>query len=843
MPDAVEAFVKFDNDKGMHKMEEMEEGGYYAVLISQKVKGVYKIIAKYADGTEYEYYDPYQFTPDIPLAQLKKFNAGINYEVYKYLGAHPANINGVKGYTFAVWAPNAMRVSVVGDFNMWDGRRNMMDRVEDTGVFTTFVPELNGGELYKYEIKRCDGQNVLKADPYGFASQNRPDTASITYDIEGFRWSDNQWLKKREKINPSEMPLSVYEVHLGSWRKPAPEIITNEDGTQYEADRVGMFYNYRELAPLLCDYVKEMGYTHIELMPVMEHPFDGSWGYQVTGYYAATARYGTPEDFMYFINYMHSKDIGVILDWVPAHFPRDTFGLANFDGTCLYEHADPRQGTHPDWGTLIFNYGRPEVSNFLIANAMFWAKEYHADGIRMDAVASMLYLDYGRKAGEWVANMYGGKENLEAVEFLKHLNSQMKVQCKGTLLIAEESTAWTAVTGDVEHDGLGFDFKWNMGWMNDFTSFMRCDPFFRKNNYNQLTFSMLYQYSEDYMLVFSHDEVVHGKCSMLSKMPGDNDRLKFSNLRAAYGYMMTHPGKKLLFMGQEFASYREWSEERELDWKSLDDPKHKQVADYVKALNKLYTSEPALYEEDDVPHGFEWMNCNNPEESTVSFVRRGKTKGDEVLVVCNFDTIHHEAFTIGVAKGKYKEILNSDDVKFGGNGLTNPRMITTKKVKADGRPDSITIQLAPLSVAIFKYTAVEEKPKKVAEPKKPVAKKATEPKKEVAAKKAEEPKKETPVKKAEAPKKEVVVKKAEAPKKEAAAKKAEAPKKEVVVKKAEAPKKEAVVKKAEAPKKEAAAKKTAEPKKETPAKKATAPKKEAPAKKATATKKVATKKA
>ena len=781
VPDAVEVSIKYDNDKNVYQMEEVEEGGYYAVLISQKVKGVYKVIAKYADGTVYEFYDPYQFTPDIPLAQLKKFNAGINYEVYKYLGAHPANIDGVKGYTFAVWAPNAMRVSVVGDFNMWDGRRNMMDRVEDTGVFTTFVPGLKGGELYKYEIKKCDGQNVLKADPYGFASQNRPETASVTCDIEGFRWSDNQWLKKREKINPSEMPLSVYEVHLGSWKKPAPEIITNEDGTQYEADSAGMFYNYRELAPILCDYVKEMGYTHIELMPVMEHPFDGSWGYQVTGYYAATARYGTPEDFMYFMNYMHSKDIGVILDWVPAHFPRDAFGLANFDGTCLYEYADPRQGTHPHWGTLIFNYGRPEVSNFLIANAMFWAKEFHADGIRMDAVASMLYLDYGRNAGEWVANMYGGKENLEAVEFLKHLNSQMKEQCKGTLLIAEESTAWTAVTGDVEHDGLGFDFKWNMGWMNDFTSFMRCDPFFRKNNYNQLTFSMLYQYSEDYMLVFSHDEVVHGKNSMISKMPGDNDRLKFANLRAAYGYMMTHPGKKLLFMGQEFASYREWSEERELDWPSLNDPKHKQVADFVKALNKLYTSEPALYEQDDIPHGFEWMNCNNPEESTVSFVRRGKTKGDEILVVCNFDTIHHQEFTIGVAKGKYKEILNSDDVKFGGNGLTNPRMVTTKKIKWDGRPDSITIQLAPLSVAIFKYTAVEEKPK--------APKKAAEPKKVASAKKVAEP-----VKKAEPAKKAESAKKVEEPKKAASAKKAAESKKVAEPKKATATKKTATKK-------------------------------------------------
>lgn len=766
VPDAMEAYVQFDGQAEKYKMEEVEDGGYYAVFLSQKPKEAYRIIAVYYDGTTYEYYDPYQFEPNIPLQQLKKFNAGVNYEVYKYLGAHPANINGVKGFTFAVWAPTAKRVSVVGDFNLWDGRRHMMERIEDTGVFSIFIPGLKGGELYKYEIKKSDGQNVLKADPYGFFSQKRPDNASVIYDIEGFRWSDSQWLKKREKQNASEMPMSIYEVHLGSWKKPVAEIV-EEGGENFsvETDSKSLFYNYRELAPLLCNYVKEMGYTHIEIMPIMEHPFDGSWGYQVTGYYAPTSRYGTPDDFMYFMDYMHKNNIGVILDWVPAHFPKDAFGLARFDGTCLYEHFDPRQGEHPHWGTLIFNYGRPEVSNFLIANALFWIKEYHADGIRMDAVASMLYLDYGKNPGEWVANIYGGHENLEAVEFLKHLNSQMKKQCKGAIIIAEESTAWAAVTGDVENDGLGFDFKWNMGWMNDFSNYMRCDPYFRKNNYNQLTFSMLYQYSEDYILVFSHDEVVHGKGSMIGKMPGDKDKTKFANLRATYGYMMTHPGKKLLFMGQEFACYREWSEERELDWRSLDDDKHRQVSDYVKALNKLYTSEPSLYEQDDVPNGFEWMNCNNAEESTVSFVRRGKKKDEMLLVVCNFDTILHEEFIIGVPKGKYKEVLNSDDVKFGGNGFVNPRVKVTKKVKADGRPDSITIKLAPLSVAIFKFTPVEEKTKtasstKATASKKTAGKVKTETKdKEI---KKAEPKKEE-VKKAELKKEEV--KKAE-PKKE-----------------------------------------------------------------------------
>ncbi len=724
VPDAVEAYVQYEDGTTRYQMEEVKQGGYYAVCLPHKLKGVYKIIAKYADGKEAEYYDPYQFTPNIPLDELKKFNAGYNYEVYKYLGAHPANVDGVKGYTFAVWAPNAKRVSVVGDFNFWDGRRHMMSRIEDTGVFAIFIPGLKGGELYKYEIRKGDGSTVLKADPYAFASQKRPDNASVLCDIEGFRWSDANWIKKRQNTNVQEMPLSIYEMHLGSWKKPSVEIMDEEGHVvSVETDSTNLFYTYRELAPMVCKYVKEMGYTHIELLPVMEHPFDGSWGYQVTGYYSPTARYGTPDDFMYFVDYLHHHDIGVILDWVPAHFPKDEFGLAKFDGTCLYEHLDPRQGEHPHWGTLIYNYSRPEVSNFLIANAMFWAKEYHIDGIRVDAVASMLYLDYGKNYGEWVANMFGGHENLDAVEFFKHLNSQIKKQCPGIMLIAEESTAWPGVTSDVDSDGLGFDFKWNMGWMNDVTSYMKCDPIFRKHNYNNITFGMMYQYSEDFVLVFSHDEVVHGKGSMIGKMPG-SDEEKFANLRATYGFMMTHPGKKLNFMGNEFAAYREWSEARELDWKSLDDPKHKKMADYVKALNKLYASDAAMYEQDDVPTGFEWMNCNNAEENTVSFVRRAKDKDDMILVVCNFDNIYHEEFTIGVPKGKYKELINSDDLKYGGWGCTNSRMLTTKKVKADGRPDSITIKLAPMSVAIFKYTKVEEKPKteKATEPKKTATK-------------------------------------------------------------------------------------------------------------------------
>ena len=706
VPDAVEAFVRYEDDETRYQMEKVNDGGYYAVHLTHKLKGVYKIVAKYADGSESEYYDPYQFKSNIPVEELRKFNAGYNYEAYKYLGAHPTTINGVDGYMFSVWAPNAKRVSVVGNFNFWDGRRHMMSQLDYTGVHGIFIPGLKEGELYKFEIRKRDGGTVLKADPYAFASQKRPDNASVLCDIEGFNWGDNSWLKKREGANVQEMPLSIYEMHLGSWKKPSVEIY-NEEGhvVGMETDSNNLFYTYRELAPMVCEYVKDMGYTHIELLPVMEHPFDGSWGYQVTGYFSPTARYGTPDDFMYFVDYMHRNDIGVIIDWVPAHFPKDEFGLARFDGTCLYEHQDPRQGEHPHWGTLIYNYGRSEVSNFLISNAMFWAKEYHIDGIRVDAVASMLYLDYGKDSGEWVANIFGGHENLEAVEFFKHLNSQIKIQCPGIMLIAEESTAWAGVTRGVGYDGLGFDFKWNMGWMNDVTKYMQCDPLFRKYNYNNITFGMVYQYSEDFILVFSHDEVVHGKGSMLGKMPG-SDEEKFANLRALYGFMFTHPGKKLNFMGNEFGAYREWSETRELDWKSLDDPKHRKMADYVKALNKLYASDAAMYEQDDVPAGFEWINCNNWNENVVSYIRRAKDKDDMIVAVCNFDNIYHESFNIGVPKGNYVELINSDDLQYGGWGCSNPGTISSNEAWADGRPDSITVRLAPMSVAIFKYTGM-----------------------------------------------------------------------------------------------------------------------------------------
>lgn len=699
VPDAVNVSVRYETGKKLYEAEKMDDN-FWAVLIPGKHKGPYKIIAEYETGDNQCYYDPYQFDNVLPADELHKFNAGVSYEIYQYLGAHPVTIQGVKGMSFGVWAPFAERVSVVGDFNQWDGRRHMMNKIDDTGVFELFIPELGNGELYKYEIKQYGGSVVLKADPYAFYAQKRPDNASITADISNFIWTDDAWIQKREKQELSSTPMSIYEVHLGSWKKPVIEDLEEKE----------CFYNYREIAPLLADYVQKMKYTHIEIMPVMEHPFDGSWGYQVTGYYAPTSRYGTPDDFAYFMNYMHEKGIGVILDWVPAHFPKDAFGLARFDGTCLYEHQDPRQGEHPHWGTLIYNYGRPEVRNFLIANALFWAEKYHADGIRMDAVASMLYLDYGKNDGEWVANIYGGHENLEAIEFLKQLNTQFKKRTRGAIVIAEESTAWPKVTGAVEDDGLGFDLKWNMGWMNDFTNYMKCDPYFRKNNYNLLTFSLIYAYSENFVLVLSHDEVVHGKGSMIGKMPGNDEDIRFSNLRAAYTFMFTHPGKKLLFMGQDFACYREWSEERELDWKSLLAEKHKYIQDYVKELNRLYTTEPALYELDQSPEGFEWINCSTYEKSICAFIRRGKKPEDTLLVFCNFDTVPHASYKFGVPMaGKYKEILNSDNDKFGGYGMINSRVITTKPEPCDGRENTISIKMGPVSVSIFKYEGQAKK--------------------------------------------------------------------------------------------------------------------------------------
>ncbi|QHQ61835.1 1,4-alpha-glucan branching protein GlgB [Anaerocolumna sedimenticola] len=693
IPTAVHIDVKITGSGQVYPMICKDKDGFFSVIVTGNKVIPYTLFVTYNNNSTEEIRDPYSFDPVIDPMDLTRFAGGIHYNIYDKLGAHMMEVDGVNGILFAVWAPNAVRVSVVGNFNNWDGRRHTMRRLYDSGIFELFIPNLRPGEIYKYEIKIKGGLIVLKADPYANQTELRPNNASIVCNLNEYEWQDGNWIQERAEKQYESEPMSVYEVHLGSWKKPP-------------VDEGREFYNYRELAPMLAGYVKDMGYTHIELMPVMEHPFDGSWGYQVTGYYAPTARYGTPSDFMYFMDFMHRQGIGVILDWVPAHFPRDTFGLANFDGTCLYEHKDPRQGSHPHWGTLIYNYGRPQVSNFLIANALFWIEKYHADGIRMDAVASMLYLDYGKKAGQWVANIYGGNENLEAMELLKHLNSIFRKRKDGSLIIAEESTAWPKVTGDVKAGGLGFDLKWNLGWMNDFTNYMKCDPLFRKGRHGELTFSMIYAYSEKFMLVLSHDEVVHGKGSMINKMPGSIEQ-KFANLRVAYGFMMSHPGKKLLFMGQDFAQYAEWNEAKSLDWDLLNEDQNCKLNRYVRDWNKLYRSYPAFYQLDYDENGFEWISCMDADHSIIVFIRKTSIIEETMLVVCNFTPVVYKNFLIGVPfTGKYKEIFNSDKTIYGGSGNMNPRQKQSRKVESDGRDQSISLTVPPLGIAVFTCTPV-----------------------------------------------------------------------------------------------------------------------------------------
>ena len=613
------------------------------------------------------------------------FGQGTHYDIYRKLGAHPVKDGDEEGVYFAVWAPNAQGVSVIGEFNEWDEQANPMTKAGPIGVFETFVPGAKIGQLYKFFIIGMNGEHIYKADPYANEAELRPGTASRITDIRDFKWKDGTWMKNRQKFDETKNAMSIYEVHPGSWMKhPATE--EDEKG----------FYNYRELAVKLAQYVKDMGYTHVELMGIADHPFDGSWGYQVTGYYAPTSRYGTPQDFKYLVDYLHRQKIGVILDWVPAHFPKDAHGLANFDGTAVYEHADPRQGEHPDWGTKIYNYGRPEVKNFLIANALFWIEECHVDGLRVDAVASMLYLDYGKNDGQWVANKYGGNQNLEAIEFFKHLNTVVLGRNHGTVMIAEESTAWPKVTGKAEDDGLGFSLKWNMGWMNDFLEYMKLDPYFRKFNHNEMTFSMTYAYSEKYVLVISHDEVVHLKKSMLEKMPGEPDD-KFKNLKAAYTFMFCHPGKKLLFMGQEFGQLREWSEERELDWFLLGEEKHRDLKDFVKALLKMYRKYPALYGMDTDPSGFEWINADDGDRSIYSFVRKSPTGRNNLLVICNFTPMDRPDYRVGVPKKKqYTQLLDE-------NGMTAKKVFKAEKQECDNRPFSFAYPLPAYGVAIFQY--------------------------------------------------------------------------------------------------------------------------------------------
>lgn len=620
------------------------------------------------------------------------FGQGTHYDLYNKLGAHPMTVDGEEGVYFAVWAPNAEAVSLVGNFNEWDENATPMERLEPLGIYEIFLPEMKIGDIYKYCVTTKAGYTILKADPYGFQAELRPNNASVIADISDFKWQDSRWMKKREKFDDKKDPMFVYEVHPGSWKKHEQ---TEED--------VDGFYNYREMAHELAKYVKDMGYTHVELMGIAEHPFDGSWGYQVTNYFAPTSRHGSPEDFQYFINYLHQQNIGVILDWVPAHFPRDAHGLEEFDGGCVYEYADPKKGEHPEWGTKVFDFGKSEVKNFLIANALYWVEHFHIDGLRVDAVASILYLDYGRENGQWTPNIYGGNKNLEAIEFFKHLNSVVLGRNHGAMMIAEESTAWPKVTGKPEEDGLGFSHKWNMGWMNDFLEYMKLDPYFRKWNHNKMTFSMTYAYAEKYILVLSHDEVVHLKCSMINKMPGLYDD-KFANLRAGYAYMLGHPGKKLLFMGQEFAQLQEWSEARELDWYLLAEDKHQQMQNYVKALLHLYKKTPALYDADQDPCGFEWINADDADRSIFSFVRHSKDGKSNLLFVINFTPVARPDYRVGVPKRKqYRLVLDGDAAEFGGNTTERPVVYKAVKSECDGREYSFAYDLPAYGIAIFKF--------------------------------------------------------------------------------------------------------------------------------------------
>ena len=613
------------------------------------------------------------------------FGQGTHYEIYNKMGAHLAVKNGKEGVYFVVWAPKAKEVYVVGDFNDWRAYGYDMKPVSDGGVYELFVEGAKAGQCYKFLIISQDGDALYKADPYANAAQLRPETASVITDLTGFKWTDDKWVENKKKEDHLSSAMSIYECHIGSWRK-------QKDGTK------DGYMNYRDIAHELAEYVSDMGYTHVELMGIAEYPFDGSWGYQVTGYYAPTARYGTPKDFMYFVDYMHKKGIGVILDWVPAHFPKDAHGLANFDGSCVYEYADPRKGEHPDWGTKVFDYSKNEVSNFLIANGMYWVDKFHIDGLRVDAVASMLYLDYGRTEGNWVPNKYGGNGNLEAMSFLKHFNSMMKKRFPQAVTIAEESTAWPNVSGDPDNgDCLGFTFKWNMGWMHDFTEYMKLDPYFRKFNHGKLTFSLMYAYSENFILVLSHDEVVHLKCSMLGKMPGDKDD-KFSNLKLAYAYMCGHPGKKLLFMGQEFGQWNEWSEERELDWYLLDDESHKQMKDFTKKCMLLYKNYRCLYETDYRPEGFRWINANDKDNSVYSFIRISPDNNKHLLFVLSFTPVERNKFRIGAPlKGKYKLVLGS-------NEDIQKKTLTAVKGDCDGYKQSLLIDLPAYGIAVYEFS-------------------------------------------------------------------------------------------------------------------------------------------
>jgi len=700
-PDATGMEIVARKGKASEWMEQINDRGFFGLYAEKDKYKDYSFRVHYGDGNVIEIDDPYVVPTQISSMDCYLFGEGKHYEIYEKLGAHPMTINGVEGTLFAVWAPHARRVSVVGDFNLWDARVHQMDIIGSSGIYELFIPGVKEGAVYKYQILTREGEILHKADPYGNSAQLRPETASVVADIRDFAWTDQTWMRKRrskDRLDCRKEPISIYEVHLGSWKKKDGD----EDG----------FYNYREMAEELGDYVVDMGYTHIEVMGIAEHPFDGSWGYQVTGYYAPTSRYGTPNDFMYFVDYMHSRGISIILDWVPAHFPKDAHGLARFDGLPLYEHPDTRRGEHPHWGTLIFNYGMKEVENFLVANALFWIEKFHIDGLRVDAVASMLYLDYGKDDGQWLPNENGGRENRDVINMFRHMNGVLEERDPGAIMVAEESTSWAGVTAPASMDGLGFLFKWDMGWMNDFLQFMHCPPESRHYDFNKLTFSMMYAYSENFIQALSHDEVVHGKSTLLNKMPGNRDQ-QFANLRVCYGFMYGHPGKKLLFMGQEFGQDHEWNEATSLSWGDLAYDQHKGIQRYVRALNKLYKDYPSMHVHDGNAMGFEWISCDDRLSSVVSFVRRGETTKKQLLFVCNFHTNEYRDYRVGVpCPGHYQEVLNSDAEEFGGlNRVNNFKPLKAEPIPYDGHEYSIGFALPPLTTVVFAYDyKVEKKP-------------------------------------------------------------------------------------------------------------------------------------
>ena len=679
--------------------ERMHADGAFEAVLPPQLPGArasetvpasaYRLRFRFADGSELETYDPYAFPQVLTEFDLYLFGEGTHYEKHEKLGAHVGEVAGVRGVHFAVWAPNAQRVSVVGDFNLWDGRANPMRNLLPSGIWEIFLPGLDEGTLYKFEIlSRVGHQLGLKSDPYGFSAEVRPNTASKVFDINRYEWRDAGWLAERKARDWQHSPMSIYEVHAGAWRRVA--------------DQGYRWLTYRELAEQLVPYAKQMGYTHIELMPIMEHPFDASWGYQTAGYFAVTSRFGSPSDFMYFVDQCHQAGLGVILDWTPAHFPRDAHGLAFFDGTHLYEHADPRQGEHPDWGTLVFNYGRHEVQNFLISNALFWIEKYHIDALRVDAVASMLYLDYSRKPGEWIPNIHGGRENLEAIAFIRRLNEVLHERNSGALTIAEESTSWPAVSRPTYVGGLGFDLKWNMGWMNDTLRYISLDSIYRMHHHNELTFSVLYAFHENFVLPLSHDEVVHGKRALLEKMPGD-DWQKFANLRLLYGYQYAHPGKKLLFMGSELGQRHEFWEGGMVEWSLEDSPPHRGIQRLVTDLNRLHKVERALHQIDFEWAGFEWIEANDAAASVISFLRRAKHGEDFVLAVCNFTPVVREEYRLGVPHaGFYREILNTDSRYYGGTDVGNDGGANAEPIPWNDRPYSIKLKLPPLAVLYLK---------------------------------------------------------------------------------------------------------------------------------------------